>query len=167
MIKVYDDFLDQKYFDELYGVVSADNFSWYYTPCRTRVGDGDYQFIHTIFDDYKVQSDELHNLLVDFYRQLNVTALIRNKLNCTIKENTRRTAGFHTDNELDALTAIFYLNTNNGKTIFESGEGYESKANRLITFPSKLRHSGMVCTDVNRRMVMNVNFYWQNTNNVV
>ena len=67
MIKVYDDFLDQKYFDELYGVVSADNFSWYYTPCRTRVGDGDYQFIHTIFDDYKVQSDELHNLLVDFY----------------------------------------------------------------------------------------------------
>jgi hypothetical protein len=158
-IKVFDNFLDKEYYNKLYSVVSNDNFPWYYTPCKTRPGDGNHQFIHTVFQDYVPQNIDLHNLLIDFYNQLNASAIIRNKLNCTIKENKKKVFGFHTDNEVNSITAIYYFNTTNGNTVFESGEEYESIANRLITFPSHLRHSGTNHTDEYRRLVMNINFH--------
>ena len=51
------------------------------------------------------------------------------------------------------------MNTNNGYTIFEeSGQKIESVENRLVTFPSHLKHAAIESTDL-PRIVMNFNYY--------
>ena len=56
-------------------------------------------------------------------------------------------------------TSIFYVNTNNGYTKFEDGTKVESVANRLLTFPANMKHTGTSCTDEKTRVVINCNFY--------
>ena len=60
----------------------------------------------------------------------------------------------------DMLTSILYLNTNNGYTKFKSGEKVESVANRLVTFPSMMMHTGTTNTcNSPYRMCMNINWF--------
>ena len=83
------------------------------------------------------------------------------KLNLNPRRSTIMEHGFHVDNDLPkAKTAVFYFNDNNGYTIFEkTGEKVYSKENRIVIFDNNLRHTGTTCTNTNRRVVMNINFY--------
>ena len=56
-------------------------------------------------------------------------------------------------------TSIFYINTNNGHTRFENGKRVESVANRMVTFPSHLQHTGTSCTNARTRVLINFNYY--------
>ena len=56
-------------------------------------------------------------------------------------------------------TSIFYVNTNNGYTEFEDGTKIESVANRMVTFPTNLKHRGTSCTDEKIRVVINFNYF--------
>ena len=68
---------------------------------------------------------------------------------------------FHTDfdDKENLTTAILYLNTCNGYTIFKDGTKVESFANRFVEFDSKLEHTGTTCTDENVRVVINFNYF--------
>ena len=55
-------------------------------------------------------------------------------------------------------TSVFYLNTNNGYTVFEDGTKVESVANRLVSFPATTMHTGTTCTDEKYRAVINLNY---------
>ena len=55
-------------------------------------------------------------------------------------------------------TAIYYLNTNDGYTLFKSGEKVKSVGNRLVVFDGQLYHYGTTCTDQNIRSVLNINY---------
>ena len=56
-------------------------------------------------------------------------------------------------------TSIFYVNTNNGYTKFENGTKIESVANRMVTFPAHIKHTGTSCTDEKIRVVINFNYF--------
>ena len=56
------------------------------------------------------------------------------------------------------LTSIFYVNTNNGYTELETGEKIESVANRLVTYPLNMKHSGVTQTDTQQRVLINFNY---------
>ena len=56
-------------------------------------------------------------------------------------------------------TSILYVNTNNGYTKFEDGTIVESVANRLVSFPSNMKHTGTSCTDEKTRVVINFNYF--------
>ena len=58
-----------------------------------------------------------------------------------------------------STTSIFYMNTNNGYTKFEDGTKIESVANRLVSFPSNMKHKGTSCTDEKTRVVINFNHF--------
>ena len=65
----------------------------------------------------------------------------------------------HTDTDLkDHKTSVFYVNTNNGGTIFQNGKKAISKANRLVEFDSHQSHAGVDCTDQKVRVVINFNY---------
>ena len=67
--------------------------------------------------------------------------------------------GLHIDFQHPEMeTAIYYVNTNNGYTMFENGTKVESVANRLVVFPTEMFHSGTTCTDEPRRVVINFNY---------
>jgi hypothetical protein len=71
--------------------------------------------------------------------------------------------GLHIDIEPHSLgeamtTAIYYVNSNDGYTLFEDGTKVESVANRLVKFPCNTKHTGTSCTDQRYRMVINLNY---------
>ena len=66
-------------------------------------------------------------------------------------------AGYHYDYK-DIMTAVYYINTNNGWTTFKKGGRVKSVANRIVVFDSNLLHSGVSCTNEKIRMVVNFNY---------
>jgi hypothetical protein len=90
---------------------------------------------------------------------INPTALIRIKANLGGRHHEIQEQGYHTDFTFECRTAVYYLNTNNGYTIFEDGTKVESVANRLVEFNSLLKHSGTSHTDTKIRSVINLNYY--------
>ena len=80
----------------------------------------------------------------------------------TSKKDNIRNYLMHTDFDdgFEGLkTSVFYLDNSNGKTVFETGEEVESKGNRLVTFPANIKHTGTTHTDIQKRIVININYY--------
>ncbi|QJW84683.1 hypothetical protein HK414_16180 [Ramlibacter terrae] len=97
-------------------------------------------------------------LLRPLLKKLDPIELYRIKLNRTARNTRHVEYGLHVDiRRPDATTAIFYLNTNNGYTLFEGGRRVDSVANRLVLFDTRVRHTGASCTDADWRMVLNIN----------
>ena len=156
---IFDNYLSQDYFNSI--IPLLDNIPWYFGPA---VDDDEilcdpldaYHFVHPIYDRY-VQTPT-YDLFRDFFKKLNMQTLYSAKINLTQRTDRIIKHGFHTDMEMGGLTAIFYLNTNNGYTEFENGDRVESVANRLIIFDQILKHTGTTTTDTEKRVVLNVNY---------
>jgi hypothetical protein len=102
-------------------------------------------------------------LLNDLYTKLRVGTFMKAKVNCNFVTNEIIEHGLHTDIEPRSLgesmtTAIYYVNSNDGYTLFEDGTKVESVANRLVMFPCNTKHTGTSCTDQRYRMVINLNY---------
>ena len=65
--------------------------------------------------------------------------------------------GFHVDYKFDHKVCIFYINSNNGYTLFKSGEKVESIANRILIFDGLKEHSTVVQSDTSARYIININ----------
>ena len=59
----------------------------------------------------------------------------------------------------DPSGILLYMNTNNGKTIFEDGEEVDSVENRMVIFPASRMHAGTTHTDAMYRCVINFNWF--------
>jgi hypothetical protein len=158
-IEIFDNFLDEKTFLNLKNYIYNINFPWYYSDSKVRNNDNFFQFNHTIFIDHNILSFELHKILYDVYKKLNCKSLIRVKANLTTREKEIFNYDFHNDYNFDCKTSIFYINSNDGKTIFQTGEQIESLENRMITFPSTLLHTGTSHTNTKERIVLNFNYF--------
>ena len=169
-IKVIDNFLNEEDFEGLKQCFHPE-FSWVFSV----VLDGDdlicdqkynYQYVHSVYIKQEPVSRYFNNV-IPFLTKLDARALVRCKVNSICREEEVVVHGFHTDiNYLDhptkfdgMKTAILYLNTNNGYTCFEEGTKVESVANRCVTFPAHYKHSGTTCTDVHRRLALNLVYF--------
>mgnify|MGYP000234622155 CR=1 FL=1 len=82
----------------------------------------------------------------------------RIKANLTFKTPTIEVTAFHNDYD-DIKTAVFYINTNNGYTEFESGVRVSSVENRVCIFDSNLKHRGTTHSEGgHQRIVVNFNY---------
>jgi hypothetical protein len=158
-IEIIDNFLDKDLFENLKKYIINDYFPWFFNDYKTKEGDKHFQFTHTCYKDHNIKSHEFHNKLINVYNKLNFKSILRVKANLTTRENKIFTYDFHNDMPFECKTSIFYINTNNGKTIFENGNKIESIENRMITFPSQLLHSGTSHTDEKVRIVINFNYF--------
>ena len=156
-IKIIDNFLDKEYFNFLNNEFLSSKFPWYFQKGKVFENDGNYQYTHLFFDANKINSNYF-NLIEPFLLILNIKSLVKVKLNLTSKESMFKKFDLHTDVNFDCNTAVFYLNTNNGKTIFENKE-IDSVENRIVKFSSNLKHSGTSTTDAPYRMVLNLNYF--------
>ena len=170
-IKVIDDFLNEEHFERL--MIIFDQFiPWTFSDiladnkitCDKKYN---YQYVHGIYTKQEPVSKYFDNV-IPFLTKLDARALVRCKVNSICRAEEIVVHGFHTDMEypeehstgLDGMkTAILYLNTNNGFTCFEDGTKVESIANRCVIFPAHYKHSGTTCTDVHRRLALNVVYF--------
>ena len=145
MMKIEDNYLGWDEFTKLQSKMmgtSSDvkekifHLPWYYLDYIDNADDEDkFQFIHVFYHEHAPVSPCVE-----------VINPIMEKLEEKLKQWT---------------TSIFYMNTNNGYTIFENGTKVESVANRMITFPANIKHTGTSCTDEKTRVVINFNYFSQ------
>lgn len=163
-MKIEDDFLDQKHFDKLQKTIMGDYFTWFFRDFvidKKNKKDPNFFFVHMVY--YKSVVDPITmQVLEPVLQKIGVQGLHRIKINLQTQTSKIIEGEFHTDIHEDSddgwLTAILYMNTNNGYSKFEDGTVVESVANRMVTFPAKRRHKGSSCTDEKRRVVINFNY---------
>ena len=108
--------------------------------------------------------EQLHSIL-DLVDPISILRIKANLLTRTpnIVKNTFHVDIDNLENSSETIkqwtTSIFYMNTNNGYTKFEDGTKVESVANRFISFPANLKHTGTSCTDEKTRVVINFNYF--------
>ena len=171
MVNIQDNFLDPQQFFELQKLMCSGDFPWYWQPnvAYDVIPDDllecdqldNWQFSHTFYWLDCPQSNFYPNIriLLDAM-QPNMTSLVRVKANCNPVTKEPIEHGYHTDlQDTECTTAVFYLNTNNGSTKFRDGTVVDCVANRLVTFPSTMEHTGVTCTDQKQRVLVNINYF--------
>ena len=170
-IEIIDNFLEEESFERLQ-VIFDFSVPWTFSDILSEdeiICDKkyNYQYVHGVYVRQEPVSPYFDNI-VPFLTKLDARALVRCKVNSIRREEEIVVHGFHTDinfpkehpTGLDGMkTAILYLNTNNGFTVFENGTKIESVANRCVIFPAHYKHSGTTCTDVHRRLALNAVYF--------
>ena len=159
-MKIIDNLIDDKSHKNLSEtMLEGGEFPWYYNPVKSSIEDDEnFQFTHFFFKEQKICTSHW-KLIVPIIQKLEVKELIRIKANMTPRKTTNFKYPMHTDTELKShKTSVFYVNTNNGGTIFQNGKKTKSKANRLVEFDSHQSHAGVDCTDQKVRVVINFNY---------
>jgi hypothetical protein len=156
--KIIDNFLHQEDFQKIESLYKDPYFPWFYNDHKVEKRDEDFQFTHIIYENF-VPNSQYFSLMDPLIKKLKCKSLVRIKVNLTVRSTEIKPSLFHVDNDLDCNTAVFYLNTNNGKTMFENKEEVMSKKNRIVIFPSNLKHAGTTHTDEKIRAVININYF--------
>ena len=104
-------------------------------------------------------ASDFYSWVIPIAAKINPKHMLRVKLNLGLCKDTHILTGFHSDLEYDCTTSIFYVNTNNGYTQFKNGAKIESVENRLISFPTHMKHCSVNQTDTPFRSVVNFNYY--------
>ena len=170
MFKVIDDFLDDELFKQIKGVFFSDEFPWYLNSgINNRQEESldsserdvyDTQFTHVFYKNNVVQS-RLFDYLLPLINKIDPASLVRIKANYLPRADRLIENGYHTDfnpKEFKCKTAVYYINTNDGYTKFETGQIVESVENRFLVFDSEMPHLGTYCTNKVGRILINFNF---------
>ena len=144
-------------FDELQSFMMSPYFSWHFNDGINTIPDERYQFIHLFYKEFELQH---FDWVAPLCMKIGYKSLVKDgvgvKANLNVRTQEPELYGYHNDCP-DKTTAIFYVNTNNGYTKFETGDIVESVANRVVIFDSNIKHTGVSCTDEKRRVVINFN----------
>lgn len=159
-MKTYDNFIDKSDFFIIQQLLLGPNFPWYLNEAGKSGDDpslNNFQFTHTFYKDHQIHSG-FYDAILPLINKINPKALIKVKANITTVTDEIHYFDMHTDFDYECTTSVFYINTNNGLTVFESGEQNESKENSLLEFNSLLPHTGTTSTDTKVRCLINLNY---------
>lgn len=168
-IKVIDNFLSKKEHQDIKNIVCSNHFPWFLNVAVNDFNDKNvvdvveekynFQFTHMFYEDFYPKSNYI-DILLPIIKKINPSALIRIKANMNIITEKNIEHGFHIDFPFkNSKTAIYYLNSNDGYTIFKNGEKIMSVENRFIEFDSDILHSGSTQTDSQKRVLINFNYF--------
>ena len=76
-----------------------------------------------------------------------------------LKTNKIHEHGKHVDCEFNHNGFLFYLNTNNGFTRLKNGTKIDSIENRGLYFDAGEEHNSSTCTNMDRRLNINFNYF--------
>tara|TARA_B100000131_G_C17911195_1_gene530418 strand:- start:149 stop:712 length:564 start_codon:yes stop_codon:yes gene_type:complete len=181
MIKITDEFLTQLEYNRMLNTFLFEEFPWQYNEYKVTGDESveNFQFCHGLMDISSHQGDLKHyqsnyfENILPILTRINYLGLHRIKANMQPLFKEAYKSDFHYDyNNIDGggpcphmTTGIYYLNTCNGYTEFETGEKVECVANRWITFPANILHRGVSQTDMRVKLVINFNFFEPHLNN--
>jgi len=183
-MKIEDNFLNQEEFDELQSFIMSVTFDWHYGESQVypvgelnsdgkiiypkEVDKNKFHFAHMFYHAHSNHQSQQSEFLLPIINRIEPISLIRIKSNLLLRTPDIVEDGFHVDmtsvseeKQKQLTTSVFYVNTNNGYTLLEDGTKVESVANRMLTFPSNMKHTGTTCTDENTRVVINFNYFAQ------
>jgi hypothetical protein len=158
-MKIIKNFLEEKEIKNLQNNIFNTNFPWFISEILPNKKINNLQMTHSFIKDKKINSDFLY-IIDPILKKINAKQILRAKANLNYKTNNIEIGGYHIDQDFYCQSAIFYVNTNNGYTIFKnSKEIVFSEENTMLVFNSTDIHSGTSCTDKIARCVININYY--------
>lgn len=164
---IIDNFLPEDDWQKIHAALMGNEFPWYYNDTILTDNDEnnpyDFQFTHIFYSWYMPTSSNFA-LLAPLIQKINPMSLLRIKANLSGRTPEITEGGYHTDYDSDCITAVYYINSNDGYTKFETGQKVESVKNRFVFFPSHLAHTGSTCTNQKARCLINLNYTtWEST----
>tara|TARA_B100000212_G_scaffold287989_1_gene228940 strand:+ start:3817 stop:4344 length:528 start_codon:yes stop_codon:yes gene_type:complete len=171
MIEVHDNFLSpdqhRRISDFMLGNGALDwKFNDTKVSTQTKNSIDNYQFTHVFFTFHSCTGKAVHevsksiDLLLPLVNKIPFVALHRIKANLEPVKPKRLYSDFHCDVDCSTMTTgIYYINTNDGYTEFETGDKVKSVANRYVKFPSNIKHRGVSQIDTKVRCVLNLNYF--------
>lgn len=167
--KVFDNFISKQDSDYILALMSSepnplssDRFPWFFNKTIIDSDEEDhldnYQFTHLFYNDNSFWS-EFSFILQPLIEKINPKSLIRVKANLQPRVTNHVEGGYHRDLPFECKTAVYYVNSNDGYTLFKSGEKVESVQNRFVEFDSQTEHTSVKATDQKFRIVINFNYF--------
>jgi hypothetical protein len=160
--KIIDNFLPKENFNIIKNLLFHSNLNWFYKPdVNTLNVDSPnmmFYFVHVFYN--KVSNSEVFNIIdKNLLSFIDIKALIRVKANLYPNQHIKKENGFHIDYDFSHKGAIFYLNTNNGRTILNNDTKIDSIENRILFFDPSIPHDSENCTDQKVRINININYF--------
>lgn len=166
---IVDDFMPEEFHNKIWNLVTGQRFPWFYGS-KTNHDDSspyikqednldDYHFIHHFYDKDQPVSPFFGEFIVPILFELGALSSIRIKANWHPRTETIYENPLHKDYPFEHKGAVYYLNTNDGYTLFEDGTKVESIANRILLFDSFKYHRSTTCTNASGRFNINFNYF--------
>ena len=174
LIRQHKDFLPQMFFDKLSALLNGNTFQWFfnssnldYTKPPFKKNDK-FMFTHSLFREEQGKSSGWFNtfepVLYSINEKVKVKQLIRMKLNLYTNQNKKITQDPHCDFVddkgkpfKDVNAAVLNFTTCNGGTKINK-KIYKSNANEILIFNNTFTHNGIIQTDTQTRIVLNINW---------
>jgi hypothetical protein len=161
--KIVDNFLPKEQFINIKNILTGEDFEWYYSngvsnTLHEKSKKEEFQFFHIFYENNFPRTN--FEIILPIIDKIKPFSLKRIKANLLTRSEKIITYPFHIDFNKEGLTTgIYYVNTNNGYTVFKDGTKIESIENRYVSFDSNLIHTGTSCTDEKIRVLINFNYY--------
>ena len=169
-MRIIDNFLPSYQYKQLRDIMTGGFFPWFWNDSVIdKYHEKRWLFFHMFYHDTETSPDggplrsSYLPIMDPLVNQLGIKNLRRIKANLQIKTLFHDRTGYHIDyesckTENEMMTAVYYLNTNNGWTDIKGHGKIKSVANRMVVFPGSLEHRGVSCTDQRKRVVINFNY---------
>ena len=172
---IIDDYLPKEEYDNLHDIIMGPEMEWnfknvvdYHDPLST-ISDENYMFTHLFWSPRSGSVSKVWDRIKLIIEDIKPQTLIKVQANLLTRTENHIENKFHYDHELVgsrlpdgtliSYTAIYYVNTNNGYTLFKDGNlKVDSVGNRIAIFDSSKLHKAVSCTDEKRRVVINFNY---------
>ena len=184
-MKIIDNFLTNKYHEEILELLSGSQFEWYYeynisgykrSPLDTHLNE--YGFSHIFWNGQFGENNSQYSLFIKpmLYQIMdaaNCDYILRARADMvtwTGKEDFIHHA--HSDYDVPNIASVFYVNETDGDTIFynvkpgdvpkdkelKEYDRVSPKPNRLVIFDGELLHTGSSPTKHKNRILINSNY---------
>ena len=166
-VQIFNNFLDQEVFLEIKKFIMSPRCQWRYVNYIAhkdgRDNDNDGYFVHSFkdchpqtFEDRFPESPHFP-LIAKILDKIQYQNILRIRSSLYPRRDVQKPDPFHIDYNFSHRVCIFYVNTNNGYTMFENGEKIPSVENQLATFDGSEKHCSVVQTDTPARYIVNIN----------
>jgi len=152
-------FLEKEIFNSLKNILFSNKINWFFLNNMTT--NDKYFFYHYFYANHAPQSNFFEDFIVPILKKLNASAICEIRANLMLRENYQYQSNFHVDRPFECKTAILYMNTCNGYTILDETKKIKinCEENKLLMFNSQIKHAAFSQTDVDRRVVINFNYF--------
>ena len=159
-MKISENFLEINQFRKLQNLILDLDFPWRLKTSMTK-NDENIFFAYSFFNNNTVNSPLYDEFILPILEKLKCKAPIEVRANMILNKFFNK-SGWHTDREFENNTAILYLNNCDGGTEFKIDDEtkfIKAEENKIIVFPSKIEHRALTSTDVDRRYIININYF--------
>ncbi len=162
MIEWQDNFLEPEAYEEIKNIMLSDEMPWYFVSDITfdkQDSKGNlFYMTHEFYTNHRPCSPFFDKLIPQFLDKLDIKSLIRVKGNLYPGQQNLSQHDKHFDYEFPHLGAIYYLNDNDGYTMFGDKLKVDSIGNRMVIFDASKQHASTDCTNAKARVNINFNF---------